>query len=158
MRPFYYVRTLEKVEIALLDMFNNLTVNKYHDVSRTTFDKSVPVPLMTHLDKNFANHWRNRQKKRIPLPLPCAGLRFKGMTQDTSNRTQTTYDRKIYSESSMQWINDIQPTPYQVTYDIQLLSDNRSDWAQLIENIVPYFNPHRTLRIREFDMYPDIEK
>ena len=34
MTPYYYVRTQEKVEIALLDMFNNIVVNKYSDLSK----------------------------------------------------------------------------------------------------------------------------
>jgi hypothetical protein len=158
MLPFYYVRSLEKVEIALLDMFNNLRVNKYTDITRTNYTKTVKVPVHTHSDKNFANHWRNRQEKKKPLPIPCAGLRFEGITPNTANRTQATYNRNIYSKSAKQWISDIQPTPYYVRYSLEFLSDNRADWGQLIENTIPYFNQHRTLRIREFDFYPDIER
>lgn len=158
MVPFYYIRTLEKVEIALLDMFNNLRVNKYTDITRKNYTKTVKVPVMTHSDKNFANHWRNRQTKKMPLPLPCAGLRFENITPNTGNRTQPTYNRNIYSEKSNQWISDIQPTPYYVRYTLEFLTDNRGDWGQLIENTIPYFNQHRTLRIREFDFFTDIER
>ena len=158
MLPFYYVRTLEKVEIALLDMFNNLRVNKYTDITRTNYTKTVSVPVHTHSDKNFANHWRNRHEKKKPLPIPCAGLRFEGITPNTANRTQATYARNIYSENTDQWISDIQPTPYYIRFTMELLTDNRSDWGQLVENTIPYFNPHRTLRINEFDFVKDIER
>ena len=157
MLPFYYVRTLEKIEIALMDMFNDLRVNKYNDISRTTYTKTVPVPLMTHVDKNFANFWRSRLKAKMPLPIPCAGLRFKGIAPNNPNRTQTTYARSIFSKASQQWIQDIQPTPYYVTYDLEFLTDNRGDWGQLVENVLPYFNTYRTLRIKEFDFFSDIE-
>ena len=76
MVPFYYVRTQEKVEIALLDMFDCLKVNKYTDETRTTFTKTIRVPLITHFDKNFANFVRNSDHKRRPLPIPIAGLRM----------------------------------------------------------------------------------
>lgn len=157
MLPFYYVRTLEKVEIALLDMFNDLRVNKYNDITRTTYTKTVPVPIFTHADKNFANHWRNRLSKKMPMPIPCGGLRFSSITPNNPNRTQTTYARSIFSKASQQWIQDIQPTPYYVTYDMEFLTDNRADWGQLVENILPYFNTFRTLRIKEFDFFSDIE-
>lgn len=157
MLPFYYVRTIEKLEIALLDMFNDLRVNKYTDITRTTYTKTVPVPITIHADKNFANHWRNRESKKIPLPIPCAGIRFDGINRNTPAVTQATYARSIYSRSTKQWIQDIQPTPYLAKYSMEILCDNRSDWGQLLENIIPYFNSYRTLRIKEFDFFPDIE-
>lgn len=157
MLSFYYVRTIEKLEICLIDLFNDLRVNKYSDVSRTTYTKTVPVPITIHADKNFANHWRNRESKKIPLPIPCAGLRFKSINRNTAAVTQSTYARSIYSNAAKQWIQDIQPTPYTITYDMEILCDNRSDWGQLMENIIPYFNSFRTLRIKEFDFFPDIE-
>lgn len=159
MLPFYYVRTLEKLEIAFLDVVNDLHVNKYTDITRTKYTKSVPVPVFTYSSKNFANHWRNRESKKIPMPIPCAGLRFAGIKPNISAQTQTSYTRSIYSSKSLKWIQDLQPTPYTVTYDLELLADNRSDWAQLLENILPYFPPAppRVLRIKEFDFYPEIE-
>lgn len=157
MLPFYYVRTLEKIEICLLDMFSDIRVNKYNDITRKTYSKTVNVPVYTHIDKNFANHWRNRTKAKMPMPIPCAGLRFKSITPNTANRTQTTYARSTWSNSSKQWIQDIQPTPYFVTYDLEFLTDNRGDWGQIVENILPYFNPYRTMRLKEFDFFNDIE-
>jgi len=158
MLPFYYVRTQEKVEIALLDMFNNLRVNKYTDSSRTTFTKTIKVPIVTHHDKNFANFYRNNDHKKRPLPLPIAGLRYDRKEQNTANRTQATYCRNIFSKATEQWIQDIQPTPYFLYYSMEVLMDNKSDFGQITENIVPYFNTFRTLRIKEFDFVPDIER
>lgn len=157
MLEFYYVRTLEKCEIALLDVFNDLRVNKYTDITRTTYTKTVPIPIFTHSDKNFANYWRNSLSKKQPMPLPCAGLRLKGISPDNPNRTQTTYPRRIFSKATQQWIEDIQPTPFVISYDLELICDNRSDFGQIVENVIPYFNTFRTLRIKEFDFAPDIE-
>ena len=158
MRPFYYVRTQEKCEIALLDMFNNIIVNKYENLSRTNFIKTLHVPIVTHYDKNFANWYRNSNHKKRPLPLPIGGLRYTGKSQNTSNRTQTTYCRNIFSRATDQWLQDIQPTPYILNYDLQFLMDNKSDFGQINENITPYFNIFRTLRIKEWDFAPDIER
>lgn len=158
MLPFYYVRVMEKCEFALIDMFNNLRVNKYDDLSRTTFSKTINVPIVTHTDKNFANWYRNTHLKKKPVPLPIAGLRYDSKEQNTANRTQATYCRNIFSKATEQWIQDIQPTPYYLYYTLEVLMDNKSDFGQITENIVPYFNTFRTLRIREFDFAPDIER
>ena len=158
MRPFYFVRTQEKVEYALLDMFNNLIVNKYANLSRTDIVKTLHVPIVTHYDKNFANWYRNADHKKRPMSLPTGGLRYIGKTENSANRTQTTYCRNIFSRATDQWLQDIQPTPYILHYELQFLMDNKSDFGQINENITPYFNTFRTLRIKEWDFAPDIER
>lgn len=153
---FYYIRTIEKVEIALLDMFNDLKVNKYSGVDRKQIIKSIKVPLVSMTDKNFANWYQNQLAKRKLMPLPIAGLRFKNAVPNPSGRTQSTYLRQIFSKATGQWIRDIQPTPYFLNYTLHFLMDNRSDLGQLMENVLPYFNPDRFLRLYEFDFMPTI--
>ena len=158
MRPFYYVRTQEKVEYALKDMFNDLRVNKYTNLSRTDIVKTLHVPIVTHYDKNFANWYRNADHKKRPMSLPTGGLRYIGKTENSANRTQTTYCRNIFSRATDKWLQDIQPTPYYLHYELEFLMDNKSDFGQITENIVPYFNTFRTLRLKEWDFAPDIER
>jgi hypothetical protein len=158
MVPFYYVRTQEKVEIALLDMFNDLKVNKYTNVERTNFSKTVRVPLVIHQSSDFANWWSNANTATQPMPVPIGGLRFERKEQNNANRTQSTYARMIFSNATDQWIRDIQPTPYYLYYTLEFLCDNLSDNRQINENVIPYFNTFRTLRIKEFDFAPDIER
>ncbi len=158
MIPYFYVRTQEKVEIALLDMFNNIKVNKYTDLARTNYTKTIRVPIVVNQDKNFANWYRNVDHKKYPMPLPIGGLRYVNKQENSNNRTQATYARQIFSRATDQWIRDIQPTPYYLFYELEFLTDNKSDFGQITENIVPYFNTFRTLRIKEFDFAPDIER
>jgi len=76
MVPFYYVRLTEKLEIALLDMFNNLRVNKYTGPSRTSYDRTVRVPIVIHQSSQFANWWSNSQTPKKTMPIPVVGFRF----------------------------------------------------------------------------------
>lgn len=158
MVPYYYTRQQEKLEIALIDMFNNIVVAKYNDNSRTVPVKTIKVPITITGNRNFADYLRNNQTALETTPIPIMALRFKGMTQNSDNRTQTTYIRSIFSKATDKWIQDIQPTPYLWNYELEVLTDNRSDFGQLIEQIAPYFNTFRTLRIKEFDFAPDIER
>lgn len=144
--------------IALLDVFNNLRVNKYTDLSRTTYDRTVNVPIVTHSSANFANWLSTTSTKQQLMQVPIAGLRYTGNAPDDSHRTQPTYARAIYYPQEDFWIRDIQPTPYVFRFELELLSDNLSDFFQLKENIEPYFNTYRTLRIKEFDFAPEIER
>lgn len=158
MTPFYYVREIDKIEIALLDVFNNLRVNKYKDEKKTIVDRTVRIPIVTHTSDDFANWVSTVRAKKIPQPVPVAGLRYVGNAPDDARRVQPTYVRRIYYEPAHQWIQDIQPTPFVFKFELEILCDNNTDFRQIKENIEPYFNTYRTLRIREFDFAPELER
>ena len=56
MTPVYYVREIEKIMIAIMDVFNNLRVKRYDDQNRTIEDRTVAIPLYTHNSDDFANY------------------------------------------------------------------------------------------------------
>lgn len=158
MRPFYYVRTIEKILIGLIDMFNNMYVNKYDDMNRTTYSRSVKIPIITHNNANFTNFWSSTQYKQQTVPYPIGAIRFISNAPDSSNRPQPTYAREIFSRSADRWIRDIQPTPYTFQFELQFQADNISDIFQIKENIEPYFNEYRTIVIKEWDFAPEIPR
>lgn len=158
MRPFYYVRTIEKILIGLIDMFNNMYVNKYDDMNRTTYSRSVKIPIITHNNANFTNFWSSTQYKQQTVPYPIGAIRFLSNSPDSSNRPQPTYAREIFSRSADRWIRDIQPTPYTFNFELQFQADNISDIFQIKENIEPYFNEYRTIVIKEWDFAPEIPR
>jgi hypothetical protein len=45
---------------------------------------------------------------------------------------------------------DYQPTPYDLNFTLHVYTDSMSYFAQLMENILPYFNPKLFLRVKEF--------
>lgn len=158
MVPYYYVRTLERVHIALADMFNNIYVNKYSNVERNRVMKTVKVPcIIGHYDKNFANFIRNVQKKRN-VPVPIIGLRYSNLTPRRSDMPQPHYIRTLYSKSNDQFLVDAQPIPHDITFSLDIFTESWSDYGQIMENIAPYFTPFRTLRIKEFQDISDLER
>ena len=158
MQRYYYVREHEKILVGIYDMFDNLRVNKYLDPQRKTIDKTVKVPLVTHYSKDFANYLSSTTSKQILAVLPVAGLRYTGDSRDDPNMTQPTYAREIYCKDNDFWIRDIQPRAYVFKFELTILCNNTSDLWQLKENIQPYFQTYRSIRIKEFDFCPEIER
>lgn len=158
MQRYYYVREHEKILIGIYDMFDNLRVNKYLDPQRKIIDKTVKVPLVTHYSKDFANYLSSTTSKQILAVLPVAGLRYTGDSRDDPNMTQPTYAREIYCKDNDFWIRDIQPRAYVFKFELTILCNNTSDLWQLKENIQPYFQTYRSIRIKEFDFCPEIER
>ena len=158
MTPYYYVREIEKIMIALMDVFNNLRVKKYKDLSRTDSDRTVAVPIVTHNSANFANYVASTQTSQEPMPVPVIGFRFAGNSHDQANMVQPCYAREILSTTLNRFIRDIQPVPQVFKFEMTLLCNDLSDYFQVKENIEAYFNTYRTVRIKEFDFAPEIER
>ena len=158
MTPYYYVREIEKIMIAIMDVFNNLRVKKYKDLNRKDADRTVAVPIVTHNSSNFTNLWASTQTQQEPMPVPIIGFRFTGNSHDDANMVQPCYAREILSPSMQKFIRDIQPTPQVFKFEMTALSNNISDYYQIKENIEAYFNKYRTVRIKEFDFAPEIER
>lgn len=158
MREFYYVRTIQKVHLALIDMFNNIFVNKYSDVNQRQVVKTVKVPVIASgYDKNFANYIRMIQQKRN-IPVPVMGVKFNNAVPSNSGLTQFHYIRQYYSTSKGHYITDAMPIPHELTFTLDVLTESYRDYAQILENITPYFYGHRTLRIKEFEEYEEFER
>jgi hypothetical protein len=144
--------------IALMDVFNNLRVKKYKDLKRTDSDRTVAVPIVTHNSLNFANLVASTQTSQEPMPVPIIGFRFAGNNHDQANMVQPCYAREILSTTLNRFIRDIQPVPQVFKFEMTVLSNDLSDYFQLKENIEAYFNTYRTVRIKEFDFAPEIER
>ena len=158
MTPVYYVREIEKIMIAIMDVFNNLRVKRYDDQNRTIEDRTVAIPLYTHNSDDFANYVSSTATAQEPMAVPCAGFRYVQDQHDESHMVQPTYAREIYSKELQKFIRDIQPTPMKVTFELTVLCDNLADFFFIKEQIQPYFNTYRTVRIKEWDFAPDIER
>ena len=154
MRPFFYVKTIQNVHLALADMFNNIYVNKYTDIDRTNVGRTVKVPLIVGgYDKNFANFVRNTQRKEL-MPMPVMGIRFADVKTRYSEGVQPHYVRKLYSNTKNEYVVDAQPVPHTLSFKVDILCESFSDYGQIVENITPYFaKGYQTLRINEFKEY-----
>ena len=135
MTPYYYVREIEKIMIALMDVFNNLRVKKYKDLKRTDSDRTVAVPIVTHNSLNFANLVASTQTSQEPMPVPIIGFRFAGNNHDQANMVQPCYAREILSTTINRFIRDIQPVPQVFKFEMTVLSNDLSDYFQIKENI-----------------------
>ena len=136
MTPVYYVREIEKIMIAIMDVFNNLRVKRYDDQNRTIEDRTVAIPLYTHNSDDFANYVSSTATAQEPMAVPCAGFRYVQDQHDESHMVQPTYAREIYSKELQKFIRDIQPTPMKVTFELTVLCDNLADFFLNEEEIV----------------------
>lgn len=132
--------------------------NKEH----TSIVKVIPVPIAfapvekTQQDR-LEDYTAEPQSlgQRYYLQVPRVALTFTGLTY-APDRATGVNDQRYFADNTQdsqhinQMFTDLQPTPYNFTYTLHIRTDSVSDFSQIIENIVPYFNPKLYLRVKEF--------
>lgn len=150
MTPYYYPRVIERVSTALIDVFNDIKINRFNEDG--TIDKIIDVPITHHYNKNFAEFIINTSKvKESRHQVPIMGLRFTGLSRDTSRITQQKFIRNTFDTDRQQYIRDRRPSPWNINFTLSIYCENIIDYLQLIENIITYFDPTLTLSIKEFE-------
>ena len=161
MVSFYYAQTLKAITIALLSKFDGMQVHRYSSDGKTII-KIINVPItFAPVEKIQQDRLENYTAepestgRRSYLQVPRIALTLNSITY-APERAIGVNEYRYFADSSganglvNALFSDFEPAPYNYTYTLFLRTDSMSDWSQMIENIIPYFNPKLYLRVKEF--------
>ena len=146
----FYHETTRKVLVAFGTMFNNIQlVRKDND---GTITQSMKVPLAYGPRQKFLVRLREDPDltKQVAITLPRIGFEITGLSYDPTrklNRVQKF--KKTKSGSSSKLDTQYMPVPYNLGFELYILSKNSDDALQIVEQILPYFQPDYTLTIND---------
>lgn len=153
MKTFFYVKSMRNITVALMDVFNNLTVNRY-DTSGTLV-KSIPVPIkFGPMDKAHMFKKIRESGRKYYMPVPQIGIRLLSHTRNADRVVsphdfRDLFDQDVDDSVIENFVSSFQPTPIDLRYEMKIRTESLADYSQLIENIQPYFNPAIMLRVKE---------
>lgn len=144
MADYYYYKVLRKTIIQFLDRFNNIQIARYN--SDGSFRKYVTVPIKFAPKEKFW-FWLNERKDDEMLPIMSASMTsIEFSTERATNRKQGVITSCI--EADTRSVNRfLNPTPYDLTFSIQIWSEYMTDIDQILEQILPWFQPHIFARV-----------
>lgn len=171
MEIYFYPKTIKNITTALLDMFNDIIIKKYDKSKNVVQNYIVPLqfgPLEKAQQENLNQHYYTtdnvEQGKRFYMMIPRMALILNGISYDADRAYGvnewrywfgSTYGLSAVTNDDV--FSDYQPTPYNLEYSLSVRSDSLDYLAQILENILPYFNPKLFLRVKEFS-FMNIER
>lgn len=164
MLQYYYANTIETIRDALLAQFNNMVVFKYDSSGVVIGEKQVPITfgaVEKHHQDRIENHTFNsdnvEHNQTYNIQIPRLALTHNGIAYDANRAIAVESTRTWFNESlqipdniARTVLKDFQPIPYNFNFTLNLLNDNFSFYSQIMENILPYFNPALMIRVKEF--------
>ena len=150
--PFYY-SAVRKTVAAFGALLNGISIQR-KDASGTAV-QTLEVPVM-YLPKSRFFYMTEASKldgneARINTVFPRMGYEMTSLFYDNSRKLQmqTTVPGRLVSSGARQ--NEYAPVPYSLSFSVYLAAKNTQDALQVIEQIIPFFQPTFNLSIWEMD-------
>ena len=158
---YFYHEKIRKCVAIFGRMFNDIYVIRKNSSGGGTSQLKVPLsyaPKRKYIERiNENNDLVNDTK--VALKLPRMSFEITNFAYDTSRQlTKTSHFNTIGTDNTNRK-KFFPPVPYTINFQLNVYSKSQDDALQVVEQIVPYFNPQYTLTIKPFpDDYPDFKE
>ena len=148
----FYHETMRNVIVAFGTLFNNIHLVRKNNSGVVTQTMKVPLAYgprqkwITRLDAD-AN-----LDTKVAITLPRLGFEIQNLSYDPSrklNRVQKFKKVKSSSSDSNKLDTQYMPVPYNLDIELYAMAKNSDDALQIVEQILPYFQPDYTLTIKD---------
>jgi len=143
---YFYHEILRKTIIAFGTLFNDIKI-KHRDNSGSDFS-IISVPIAYGPIQKFLARIEQSPsvKKEVAITLPRMSFEMTGITYDPSRKSSTMQIFKSVDENS-NVAKSYMPVPYNVSFRLSIMSKLNEDALQIIEQILPYFQPHLNVTV-----------
>lgn len=152
MFEYFYHEILRKTVISFGTLFNNITI-KHKDDSNNPVSV-IKVPLAYGPTQKFLARLNQSPdlNKPVQMTLPRMSFEFTGLTYDPSRKSTTTQTFTAKSATDGKDIKKVYlPVPYNMQFELSIMSKLNDDALQIVEQILPYFQPAYTLSVELLD-------
>ena len=154
----FYNESLRKVIIAFGSLFNNITIIRNDTDGKAK--QSLKVPLAYGPKQKFIVRLEADPgiTQSVGITLPRIGFEIQSFNYDPSRKLNRLIKQKKVSPATdkklKQMSTQYTPVPYNVNFELFVMTKNSDDGIQIVEQVLPYFQPEYTVTIREV---PDMD-
>ena len=148
----FYHETMRKVVVAFGTIFNNINIVRKNNSG--TVIQRMKVPLAYGPKQKFLVRLNNDPslKTKTAVTLPRIGFEINNLSYDPVrklNRVQKFKKVKSSSTKSNRLDTQFMPVPYNLDFTLFVMAKNSDDALQIVEQILPYFQPDYTVTIND---------
>ena len=148
MFEYYYHEILRRTIIGFGTLFNGIEIK--HEDSDDNVASVIKVPLAYGPTQKFLARLQQSPdlNKPVQVTLPRMSFEFVGLQYDGSRKVTTTQTFKSETVGVATAIRKtFMPVPYNMSFELTVLTKLNDDMLQIVEQIVPYFQPAFNLSV-----------
>ena len=148
MFEYFYHEILRRTIISFGTLFNGLNIKHKDSDDNTT--SVIKVPLAYGPIQKFLARLEQQPdlNKATQITLPRMSFEMIGMSYDPSRKVTTT--QTFLSGATSDKASEkktYMPVPYNMTFELGIMTKLNDDALQIVEQIVPYFQPQYSLTV-----------
>jgi hypothetical protein len=156
---WFYNKRVRTAVSVFGSIFNNLHVLRQNSAGETI--SQVKVPLSYAPKRSFIERLQEMQQgedaeRRVAIKLPRMSFEITNLAYDAERQlpkvnkfarsgTDVSKKKRFYTS-----------VPYTMGFQLNVYAKSQDDALQIVEQVIPYFNPQYTLSIKPFTDYTEI--
>jgi hypothetical protein len=155
----FYWSTTRKAVVAFGNIFNQITIDRKDETGGVV--QSIRVPLGYAPKQKFLARIDEIVNSDRPFEVLVPRMAFEmiGIEYDSSRKINILHqNRKL--ESNQAALQQYSPVPYNIAMSLYVYAKNQDDGLQIVEQIMPYFNPDFNLSLKampQLDINHDLQ-
>lgn len=156
----FYHGTLRKYVIVFGNMFNGIYVQRFNKSNERI--QTLKVPIAYGPKEKFLTRLAQDPNldQDVALSLPRIGFEMIGINYASNRKLPSTHKNvKVGSTYNTSYTTQYRPVPYDIQFQMSFFVKNADDGTQILEQILPYFQPEWTNNIKlipEMDLTYDV--
>lgn len=156
---YFYHERLRKAVSSFGALFNDLYVLRRNKDGHVVNTQKVPLsygPRSKFLDR-IREQADLTTDQKVAIKLPRMSFEITNISYDPTRQLPKTNNINKAVEGTVLNRNKLYAgVPYLVSFQLAIFSKQQDDALQIVEQIIPYFNPQYTLNVKPFSLYPDV--
>lgn len=143
---YYYHEIIRKTIIAFGTLFNDIHIR--HTDQQGSAVSDIKVPLAYGPSQKFLARITQQPdlNKPIQITLPRMSFEMTSIAYDSTRKSSLIQTFKTCDDGSK--VKKVfMPVPYNIGFELNILSKLNDDSLQVLEQILPYFQPHFNLTV-----------
>ena len=148
MFEYFYNEIFRSVIIGFGSLFNGIQIKHKDDTDDVV--SMIKVPLAYGPTQKFLARLKQNPDLNHPtqMTLPRMSFEFTNLQYDPSRKSTQTQQMVVTSADGSEERKTYLPVPYNMTITLSVYTKLNDDMLQIVEQIVPYFQPGYTLPIK----------
>lgn len=147
MFEYFYHEIIRKTVVAFGTLFNGISIKHKNDADDTV--SQIRVPLGYGPTQKFLARLQQVPdlNKPVQMNLPRMSFELIGMSYDSTRKLTTTQTFLTRDINNNQIKSSYLPVPYNLNFELSIMTKLNDDMLQIVEQILPYFQPNYTLTV-----------
>ena len=146
---YSYHEIFRRTVVAFGTLFNNIELRRSTEVMKVPLAYGPKQKFLARLDQV-----PDPTNKRVQITLPRISFEINGIQYDSSRKVSPTQKIK-FAKDSDENKNAFMPVPYNLSFELAIISKNQEDGLQILEQILPFFQPHYNLPVK---LVPELDE